>query len=496
MKWVVDDILAAVAGRTAASKQPVYLVGGAVRDRVLGKPIHDLDFVMTSPTLPLAKRLADELGGGLYVMDAERDITRVVLMDGEERLVLDFSALRGPDLEADLRARDYTINAMAMDVRPPQAVIDPCGGLADLREKRLRACAPTSLSDDPARVLRGVRLALGLSARIEPQTQAWMRAAAPLLPRVSMERQRDELFKMLEGPRPATAMEVADQMGILRHVLPELEDMKGVTQSAPHVHDVWMHTLEVMKRLELLWGVLVGDYREGSAEGQVLAAAVTWLGRFREQFAAHFGAALATDRSLRGLIMLAALYHDVSKPASRSVEESGRIRFFEHDDRGAEVAAQRARALALSGDEVARLQTLIGGHMRVHQLADQPEPPTRRAIYRYFKALGAAGIDLCLFSLADTWATYSHTLPQEAWLAELRVCRALLEARWEQTEAVVQPPRLVSGGEVMRELKLQAGPAVGRALEAVREAQAEGLVKTPEDALNFLRGWRDEEMEG
>ena len=134
--------------------------------------------------------------------------------------------------------------------------------------------------------------------------------------------------------------------------------------------------------------------------------------------------------------------------------------------------------------------------MRVHHLADQPEPPTRRAIYRYFKALGAAGIDLCLFSLADTWATYSHTLPQEAWLAELRVCRALLEARWEQTEAVVQPPRLVSGGEVMRELKLEAGPAVGRALEAVREAQAEGLVKTPEDALNFLRGWRDEEMEG
>ena len=184
MKWAVDDILAAVAGRTAASKQPVYLVGGAVRDRVLGKPIHDLDFVMTSPTLPLAKRLADELGGGLYVMDAERDITRVVLMDGEERLVLDFSALRGPDLEADLRARDYTINAMAMDVRPPQAVIDPCGGLADLREKRLRACGPTSLSDDPARVLRGVRLALSLSARIEPQTQAWMRAAAPLLPRV------------------------------------------------------------------------------------------------------------------------------------------------------------------------------------------------------------------------------------------------------------------------------------------------------------------------
>jgi len=493
MKWVVDDILARVAART---QQPVYLVGGAVRDRVLGKPVHDLDFVMSAPTLPLAKRLADELGGGLYVMDAERDITRVVLMDGDERLILDFSALRAADLEADLRARDFTVNAMAMDARPPMTLIDPCGGLVDLREKRLRACGPSSLSDDPARVLRGVRLALSLSARIEPQTQAWMREAAALLPRVSAERQRDELFKMLEGPRPATAIEVADQMGALQYVLPELQGMKGVTQSPPHVHDVWLHTLEVMKRLDQLWAVLVGDYKEGSAEGLTLATAVAWLGRYREQLAAHFTGGLVADRSLRGLLMLAALYHDVSKPESRSVDESGRIRFFEHDDRGVAVAARRARALALSGDEVARLQTLIGGHMRIHALADQPEPPTRRAIYRYFKALGDAGIDLCLFSLADAWATHSHTLPQDAWLAELRVCRALLEARWEPTEAGVQPPRLLSGTEVMRELKVKAGPVVGQALEALREAQAEGWVTTPEEALEFLRHWREDEAKG
>jgi putative nucleotidyltransferase with HDIG domain len=486
----VDEVLNAVAARAQAAGLSVYLVGGAVRDRLLGKSLHDLDFVMTSPTLPFARRIADELRGGLYVMDSQRDITRVVLFDQDDRLILDFSALRAENLAADLQARDFTINAMAVDVSQPEELIDPCAGLSDLHEKRLRACSPTSLQDDPVRVLRGVRLALSYSVRIESQTQAWMRASVPKLPQISAERIRDELFKILEGPRPATAIEVMDQIGALPFVLPELAGLKGVTQSAPHVHDVWRHTLEVMKRLDALWGVLIGSYHAGSAEGLTLATAVNWLGRFRQPLVQHFTHSLTNDRSIRALLMLAALYHDIAKPETRSVEENGRVRFFEHDALGAEIAARRARELALSGDEVLRLETLVVQHMRIHLLADNDEPPTPRAIYRYFRACGDAGIDLCLFTLADTWATYSHTLVQERWLAELKTCRVLLEARWERTEQAVHPPRLVNGGDVMRLLNIKPGPLVGLALEAIREAQVEGLVTTTDAALDFLRTWQ------
>ena len=164
------DVLAIITSLVRPG-QPAYLVGGAVRDRILGRDYHDLDFVMEGETQGLARRVADALGGAFYVLDYERDTSRVVLnRPGESRLLLDFASLRGADLVTDLRARDFSINAMAMQLGSEESLIDPCGGLEDLRQKRVRACGPTSLSDDPVRILRGIRLAVGLGYRIEPET--------------------------------------------------------------------------------------------------------------------------------------------------------------------------------------------------------------------------------------------------------------------------------------------------------------------------------------
>ncbi|HAE58454.1 MAG TPA: hypothetical protein DCG54_02820 [Anaerolineae bacterium] len=473
--------------------QPIFLVGGAVRDAVLAREVHDLDFAVPKGALAFARKLADKLSAAFYPLDGENDTARLVIIhpDGS-RDILDFAGFRGESLEDDLRGRDFTINAVALDLHSGE-LHDPLSGLADLRAKRLRACAETSLADDPVRILRGVRQAAGYGLTIDPATRQQMKSAASGLPSVSAERLRDEILKILAGPQPDIALRALDMLNILPHILPELEAMKGVNQSPPHVQDVWSHTLSVLRHLEAILDLLGPQYNEQKSNADVYnGLLVLKLGRYRAQLAEHLSQKLNTDRPLRALLFLAALYHDVEKPSTRTVEESGRIRFFGHDDKGAQTALRRAIALRLSNDEMDRVKTIITHHMRVHAQTDHQRKGhtiSRRAIYRFFRDTGPAGVDIILHSLADLRATYEHTLPQEIWAAELDVCRALLEAYWETPEQVVRPPQVLNGDDLIKELGMTPGREIGQLLEAIRENQAEGHIFSREEALAFARGW-------
>ena len=331
MSPVLDHHLLKSLRELLPPDQPLYLVGGAVRDALLGRSVHDLDFAVPTGALRLARRLADRLPGAFFPLDAETDTARVIVrrQDGG-RDVLDFAGFRGPDLAADLRGRDFTVNAMAIDMRSGETV-DPLGGTQDLREKRLRACSATALSDDPARILRAVRQAAAYGFTIQPETRRLMKAAVPLLPGVSVERQRDELFKMLEGPRPAASMCALELLGVFPQTLPELAALKGVSQSAPHVYDVWEHTLAVLRHLEGILAALAPDYAEEQGNADLFnGLLVSRLGRYRRQIGEHLGTPLNADRSARALLFFAALYHDVAKPQMKTVEESGRTRFLGH----------------------------------------------------------------------------------------------------------------------------------------------------------------------
>lgn len=473
--------------------QPIFLVGGAVRDAVLAREVHDLDFALPKGALAFARKLADKLSAAFYPLDEENDTARLVIIypDGS-RDVLDFAGFRGESLEDDLRGRDFTINAVALDLHNGE-LHDPLGGLADLRAKRLRACAETSLSDDPVRILRAIRQAAAFGLTIDPATRQQMKSAASALPSVSAERLRDEILKILAGPQPDTALRALDMLKILPHILPELEAMKGVNQSPPHVQDVWSHTLSVLRHLEAILDLLGPQHNEQKSNADVYnGLLVMKLGRYRAQLAEHLSQKLNTDRPLRALLFLAALYHDVEKPSTRTVEESGRIRFFGHDDKGAQTALRRAIALRLSNDEMDRVKTIIADHMRVHLHSDHQRKEhtiSRRAIYRFFRDTGAAGVDIVVLSLADLRATYEHTLPQEIWAAELDACRALLKAYWETPEQVVRPPQLLNGDDLIKELGMTPGREIGQLLEAIRENQAEGHISSREEALAFARGW-------
>jgi tRNA nucleotidyltransferase/poly(A) polymerase len=217
------------------------------------------------------------------------------------------------------------------------------------------------------------------------------------------------------------------------------------------------------------------------------------LGRYRENFAKHFNESLNTERSTRAALFFAALYHDVQKPATRSVDEAGRIHFYEHEIKGAKVASERARSFNLSNDEVDRINKVIYHHMRfpsfVSRLEGDKAEPTRKAIYRFFRDAGEAGVDLVLLGLADLRGTRDHTLAQESWTIALDVARTLLENYFEKREETIAPPRLVDGNDLMQELNLQPGRIIGQLLEAIREAQATGTITTRKQALAFAHGW-------
>ncbi|MBM3150762.1 MAG: alpha/beta fold hydrolase, partial [Chloroflexi bacterium] len=380
----------------------------------------------------------------------------------------------------------FTVNALALDLRT-MAVHDPLGGLADLRAGQLRACSATAFTDDPLRIIRGVRQAAAYGFQIHPETRNAMKQANPGLREVSPERLRDELARMLAGLHQAACLQALDRLGALDAILPELEGLKGMEQPAPHVHDGWQHTVATLAHLEGILSILSPGFDPETANDLFTGMLAQRLGRYRLQLAAHLDESLVPGRSVRSLLSLAAIYHDIAKPPSRSVDESGRLRFLGHDEQGSIIAAARLRALQFSGPEVERVETIIRNHMRVHfhvnRLAREGKPPTRRGLYRFFRDTGQAGVETILLSLADLRATYEETLTQETWAACLDICRLFLENLWEKPKEAVAPPAILDGEGLMKALGLSPGPRVGFLLENIREAQATGKVRSRREAL-------------
>jgi putative nucleotidyltransferase with HDIG domain len=451
------------AARSAAGKQPLLLVGGAVRDGRLRRPVVDVDLAVPSGALALARAIADGAGGAFVELDAARGAGRVIV-DGAYLDVTDF---RAPTLAGDLAARDFTVNAMAVDVRALLAhgrarIIDPTGGLADLAARRLRLAGSGVLADDPVRALRGVRLEIALGLRLAPAAARAIRAMAPRVANVSAERVRDELLAMLAGSA-AVALRRLDALGLLAVVLPEVEAMRGTAQPAPHQFPVLEHSLRAV------------------AGADTVTAAPHRLVPFGEELQAHLAQPLGGGVDRARVLKLGALLHDVSKPETRRLID-GRVRFFEHDVLGAARARAVGERLRLPERAVAVLERLVRHHLRPMHLA-QAGAVSARARYRFYRDLGADTRDLLLLTLVDAAAVTGRS-PLALW-PHAALIQDLLAGFQEQRREAAAPP-LVRGDDVMHRFGIPPGPAVGHLLERAREAQALGLVRTREEALAYL----------
>ena len=463
-----------------------YLVGGTVRDALLGRPLADLDLAVGGDAPAFARALADHLGGHYVLLDAERGTARVALDEGPVR-VIDVAHLRG-DIANDLSLRDFTIDAIATRIDAPDVLCDPCGGARDLAQRTVRLVSEQALIDDPLRLLRAVRLAVQLDFTIAPDTANALRRHASEIDRAAAERQRDELSRCFATPRAAQALRLLDGVGLLDRLLPEVTAGRGVEQPKEHHWDVFDHAIETVAALD--WMLADGPPQAGREAAMWRAL---WDGLAVEPgLRDHLAGETVEGRTHAALLKTAGLLHDVAKPETRAPDETGRIRFFGHAERGAETARRVLARLRFGRREVDLVATMVEEHLRPTQLgATDSEPPTRRALFRFFRDTGEAAEGVLLLSLADALAARGPDMPIERWRGHVTYVAHVL-ARRREDETIARPERLLTGEDVMAALEISPGPEIGRLLAALEEAHASGEVVTREDALAFVQHLHEE----
>jgi poly(A) polymerase/tRNA nucleotidyltransferase (CCA-adding enzyme) len=487
----LQSTLRNLAAFCAARGVRAWLVGGAARDLALGRAPADLDLAVAGDGLALARAFADTAGAASVSLDAERLTGRAVL-PGAPPLTVDFAALRASTIEDDLRLRDFTVNALALpldgDPAPlspqPAAFLDPTGGLADLRAGLLRPAGPTSLADDPLRVLRAGRLLAVLGLRPAPELPAALAEHAPRLPAVAAERSRDELLKLLDARAAAPALRLLAEAGALTALIPELAPSAAYGPGNMFYRTVLEHMLETVAALDWILAGVAGGAGALGPDGLPLAVravpALTPELPYRERLAALFAERRPGVHSRAALLKLAALLHDIAKPQTAEHHPDGTVSFYGHQELGAATAGAIARRLKLSRADIAYLCAVIREHMRPGQLRTS-EVITLRAVARFFRDLGDAGPDVLVHELADHLASRGPAASRGGWDAHLAFVEAMLEQHYAPPPERVAP--LLDGRGLMEALGIGPGPLVGALLREIAEAQAAGEITTREEAI-------------
>jgi poly(A) polymerase len=455
---------------------PIYVVGGMVRDWVGGGRLgeRDIDLASRGEVHLLAERAAALLGGRPFALD--ESTWRVIFREGRERWQLDIAGLRGGTIESDLRERDFTINAMALEISEAALVPhDPLLGGADLASRCIRWCNTRCFRDDPLRLLRAIRFQAQLGFFIEEETLEGMRRATPLLGTVARERIRDEFFRILAQPGSAYHIKTLKDLVLLPAVIPGIGDLEEVGQGYRHHLPLWEHSLETLQGLE---GLIQNLARITPQRSSYLQG--------------HLSGELEGEITPSLVLKFVALLHDIGKPASKTVDETGRIRFLGHEEEGRSRISQICRSLRLGKRVRDRAAALVGSHLRPILLASEPHL-TRRAKYRFFRDLGELGIDLLLLGWADLRATVGEDDTQlkhyQSFYAEM------LEYFIKDYMSMEQAP-LIRGSDLIRAFGLLPGPLIGLLLKRIQEAQAEGRFATRDEGLRFLKSRLEDWIEG
>ena len=457
---------------TAACK--LYLVGGYIRDAVLGrlaKDYKDFDFMVMPisaeassadsgklPAINFARSVSDKLQGHFVLLDESNDTARVV-MDNYE--YFDFAGCVGGTIKSDMFRRDFTINALACDLSSSNEVVDLVGGLDDLQNKTIRVVQEQSFIDDPLRLLRAFRFAARLGFDIEEQTLEYIRRHCKLISNVSAERITSEMFIMLEADNCKKQIVEMGEIGLLEEIFIELKATRKVTKNAYHHLGLFDHSVEALVQCE-----------------QGLNEMPDWVqARMREPLAQGVSRLAATK--------LASLLHDIGKPETWIINDDGKHTFIGHDKLGADMCEPLAKRMKWAKPVERLIEKLVRWHLRPGHLFQQG-PPTDKAKYRFYRTIGEELPELILLALADFRSTCGPGLQDGRREAEQNLFELL--SNYSVYEVVSKKEdRLLDGNELMRTLKLSPGPVVGQLLEDLLEAQTLGEIKDKEQAIALAR---------
>lgn len=442
------DILRAVCA--LAENKELYLVGGAVRDLFLERKILDLDFAVKGSGGKFASRVARNLKGAFVPLSEAEDEARVVI---RKELILDFKGFKG-SIEEDLAGRDFTINAMAIDLhkvvegKRSTSLVDPFEGAADLDKGMIRKVKPDSLQSDPLRILRAYRFAAQLGFRID---QAIEREAELVsLKGVARERIAYELMLILALPRVYPLINRMSLAGLMQQVFPFCKFWAD--------YEVRSHSLMVLASLERIL------YQEPDR----------WAPHIRERIGE-----IAFDPHRAALLKLAALFHDVSKPETRIRAEDGILHFYGHDTQGArKMRRALSKELRFSNQDAERVEQIVARHMHLHLIATSPEL-TERAMRRFTRICADVASEIMLLDLADGFATAGRTRH-----LEYTIVKILKLALQDAKRAAFKP--LVTGHDLIA-LGIEPGPIFKVILSELEELQWERKITTKQEGLAIVK---------
>ncbi len=460
-------ILSPVYAFAKKRKIKLYLVGGILRDLILKreKDNPDFDFAVKSGAINFGKKLAGDLRCGFVVLDKEHGSCRLVKKYGDQYLTFDFTDFRGKNLEEDLKHRDFTINAIALELETAlksndfsRLLMDPYGGRADIKQEIIRVVNNSAFAEDPLRILRAFSFSAILNFNIDKTTLKLAKLNKNKLTSVSGERIRDELFKVLATDKSYDYLLALDKLKILDIIFPEIKKMRRIGQGPYHHLDVWQHTLETIKQLELIF--------KGARNKEILS---------------YLNTDISSQRRRKALLKFGAFLHDFGKPKTLK-REKGRTTFHGHERIGLRIAEDIAKRLKLSNDEIYSLHKMVLWHLRPGYLADTANP-TPRAKFRYFRDAGLEALSILLLSLADQRSTQGPLFTFKVRQLHENVVAKLIKEYLKKDKEKVQK-RLLNGDDLMKEFNLKPSPLIGKVLSEVEELQAIGKVRNKKEALS------------
>ena len=439
-----------------------YLVGGSVRDALMGKSFVDRDIAIKGAEA-FSKKLAEEFNATFIVLDPEYKIYRLVLEDKIN--YLDISEIQGginATIEEDLVRRDFTMNAIAINLANGE-IIDPFNGEKDIENKIIRHIKDSNFEEDPLRILRAFRFSATTGFDLSEEVKACINKYKHLLFNPAKERINYELMKLFGGCHCSKTLLKMDEFGILEELFPQVKEMKQVPPNTHHHLDLFHHVIETVRNIEEL-------YQCATTEEKAHLDSVDFGGFPRINH-----------------IKLAGFLHDIGKFSTWTIEEdTGRHRFIKHDAVGAKMCVPYLRDIKFSKKQIEYISLMIKNHIYPSNVIIAPDL-SEKVMMRYLRKMETNVIDNIILAKADRLSAQGEAITKEIVQENLEGLDKLLQFYLDKRDSLKPLPKLLDGIEIMEIKGIKQGAELGKIINELKEAQINGDVLTREDAIEFIK---------
>lgn len=440
----------------------IYVVGGTVRDFLMGKISYDRDLIVVDEDAKSFSQKVAEFFDGVFIpLDEENKIYRIVLKD--KKNFLDITNPIGGNLEEDIMRRDITINAIAVNIKTGEIPSFCKFGIQDIQYKIIREIKEENFTDDPLRMLRVYRFYANLGFEISPELLNITKKHASLINKPAKERIEYELMKLFDGEFAAQALLKMDESEILEIIFPFVKELKQVPPNLHHHLDLFNHSIETVNQVQKFYEISPKEVQEHLKKVD--------FGGFSRL--AH--------------LKLAALMHDIGKFSTWTIEpDTGRHRFIKHEDVGAKLAIPILKKMCFSNKQIDYISYIIKKHMYPTAVVSAPEL-NDKVMMRYVRKSADNAIDTIIIAKADRVSAQGPEITKELVEENITLLDKLLRFYLNTKETLTPLPKLIDGREVMSILNINPSPILGKILNELHEAQISGDILTKDDAVRFIK---------